>query len=347
METIWFALVALMLTAYVVLDGFDLGAGALHLIAARTEEERRMLLRSIGPVWDGNEVWLLAAGGTLFYAFPLLYASSFSGFYLPLSIVLWLLVCRAIGIEFRMHLDNPVWRDFFDGVFSLASLLLLVLFGAALGNVIRGVPLAADHYFFVPLWTDFLPGPEPGALDWYTVLCAVMTVAVVSLHGALYVVLKTTGTLNARMRRVVKWLWPAVAVGTLAALAATILVRPQVLDNYRATPLGWIIPLLVASGLAGMFHFTRTNQEARAFLSSCLYLVAMLCGAAFALYPVLLPSSGDPARSLTIWNAAAGAHSLSIGLIWWSVGMLIAVGYFVLVYTMFRGKVESQTGGHG
>lgn len=347
MQTIWFVLVALMLTAYVVLDGFDLGAGALHLFAARTDEERRKLLRSIGPVWDGNEVWLLAAGGTLFYAFPLLYASSFSGFYLPLCIVLWLLVFRAIGIEFRMHLDNRVWQDFFDTMFCLASLLLLVLFGAALGNVVRGVPLGADHYFFVPLWTDFLPGTQPGALDWYTVLCAVMTVLVVTLHGALYVILKTSGTLNERMRAIAKWLWPAVALGTVVSLVATMAVRPRVLDNYYATPVGWVIPVLVAAGLGGMFHFTRTRQELKAFLSSCLYLAAMLSGAAFALYPVLLPSSGDPALSLTIENSSAGASSLSIGLIWWSIGMVIAIGYFVLVYSMFRGKVESQGGGHG
>ncbi|MBS1875521.1 MAG: cytochrome d ubiquinol oxidase subunit II [Acidobacteria bacterium] len=347
METIWFALVALMLTAYVVLDGFDLGAGALHLIAARTDEERRKLLQSIGPVWDGNEVWLLAAGGTLFYAFPLLYASSFSGFYLPLCIVLWLLVFRAIGIEFRAHLDNPVWRDFFDVLFSLASLLLLVLFGAALGNVIRGVPLGQDHYFFVPLWTDFLPGAQPGALDWYTVLCAVMTVAAVSLHGALYIILKTAGALNARMRTVVKVLWPAVGVGTVASLVATVAVRPRVLDNYFTAPAGWIIPALVAAGLLGVFHFTRKGQERNAFLSSCLYLTAMLGGAAFGLYPVLLPASGDPALSLTIHNAAAGVSSLRIGLIWWSIGMAIAIGYFVLVYSMFRGKVEQHDGGHG
>src|SRR4051812_15062291 len=226
METIWFALVALMLTAYVVLDGFDLGAGALHLIAARNEEERRQLLRSIGPVWDGNEVWLLAAGGTLFFAFPLLYASSFSGFYLPLSIVLWLLVFRAIGIEFRMHLDNNVWHEFFDVTFCLASALLIIFFGAALGNVIRGVPLRADHYFFVPLWTDFLPGPNPGVLDWYTVLCSVVTLAVVCLHGALWVAMKTTGKLNQRMRRISLLLWPAVVAGTLISLIATIRLRP-------------------------------------------------------------------------------------------------------------------------
>src|SRR3954451_4195909 len=212
METVWFILVAFMLTAYVVLDGFDLGAGVVHLFVARTNEERRMVLRAIGPVWDGNEVWLLAGGGTLFFAFPLLYASSFSGFYLPLNMVLWLLILRGIGIEFRMHIDNKVWGDFFDGLFAIGSLLLTIFFGAALGNVIRGVPLGADHYFFLPLWTDFLPGANPGVLDWYTVVCALVTVVVVSLHGALYIVMKTSGPLNSRVRTIIHWLWPAVVL---------------------------------------------------------------------------------------------------------------------------------------
>src|SRR2546421_7329521 len=148
MPTVWFALVAFMLTAYVVLDGFDLGAGAIHLFIARNDPERRTVLRSIGPVWDGNEVWLIAAGGTLYFAFPALYASSFSGFYLPLNIVLWLLMLRAIGIEFRMHIGSPVWHGFFDGAFSLSSALLPVFFGAALGNVVRGVPLRPDGTVF-------------------------------------------------------------------------------------------------------------------------------------------------------------------------------------------------------
>ncbi len=339
METIWFILVAAMLVAYVVLDGFDLGAGALHLIAARTDEERRMLLATIGPVWDGNEVWLLAAGGTLFYAFPLLYASSFSGFYLPLNMVLWLLIFRAIGIEFRLHSAGRVWRDFFDGAFSVASVLLIVLFGAAFGNVMRGVPLRADHYFFVPLWTDFRTGPRPGALDWYTVLSAVVAVAALGLHGAQYVILKTSGALNRRMRAIAKILWPASVVLTVASLLATVYVRPALLDNYRAAPAGWLIPAAVAAGLGGIFYFTRIGREREAFLSSCLYLIAMLGGAALALYPALLPSSESAADSLTIRNAAAGASSLSIGLIWWSVGMAIAIGYFVLVYRMFKGKI--------
>lgn len=345
METLWFVLVAAMLVAYVVLDGFDLGAGALHLIAARTDRDRQLLLGTIGPVWDGNEVWLLAAGGTLFYAFPLLYASSFSGFYLPLNIVLWLLVFRAIGIEFRLHGTDRVWRDFFDGVFCLSSLLLIVLFGAALGNVVRGVPFGADHYFFLPLWTDFRPGPQPGALDWYTVLTAVVAVVAIALHGALYVILKTAGTLSRRMRGIANILWPALVLLTGVSLFATLYVSPRVLDNFYAMPAGWAIPLAVGAGLAGIFCFSRNGREREAFLSSCLYLIAMLGGAAFALYPSLLPSSADASAGLTIRNAAAGSASLSIGLIWWSIGMAMAVAYVVLVYKMFKGKVAAPGGG--
>jgi cytochrome d ubiquinol oxidase subunit II len=340
MDTVWFILVALMLAGYAVLDGFDLGAGALHLIAARTEEERRMVLHSIGPVWDGNEVWLVAAGGTLFYAFPLLYASSFSGFYLALNMVLWLLIVRALGIELRGHLPNPLWRSSFDGAFALASFLLIVFFGAALGNVMRGVPLGPDHYFFLPLWTDFIPGPHPGILDWYTLLCALVTLVAVTVHGALYLIVKTEGALNERLHRIVKTLWPAQVVLTLAALIATMSVRPQLLGNYYAGPKGWIIPLAVAVGLAGIVY-PREPKERTAFLSSCLYIVATLAGAAYALYPALLPSSGDPALSLTIRNAAAGDASLSAGIGWWTAGMLVAIGYFVIVYSMFRGKVRA------
>src|ERR1700756_2417721 len=168
METIWFWLVAFMIAAYVVLDGFDLGAGILHLLIARTEPERQVVLRAIGPVWDGNEVWLIAGGGTLYFAFPLLYASSFSGFYLPLNIVLWLLILRGLGIEFRSHLDNEVWRSLFDGFFAISSALLAIFFGAALGNVVRGVRLGTDHFFFEPLWTNFGTGADTGILDWYT-----------------------------------------------------------------------------------------------------------------------------------------------------------------------------------
>src|SRR5271163_2943144 len=158
METLWFCLVAVMITGYVILDGFDLGAGIVHLFVARSDEERRAVLASIGSVWDGNEVWLVAGGGTLFFAFPALYAASFSGFYLPLIIVLWLLIVCGISIEFRNHIASPVWTPVWDSGFAFASLLLAVFYGAALGDVIRGVPLGSDGYFFLPLWTDFRTG---------------------------------------------------------------------------------------------------------------------------------------------------------------------------------------------
>src|SRR5208282_956735 len=170
METIWFCLIALMLAMYVVLDGFDLGAGIIHLGVARTDGERRAVLASIGPVWDGNEVWLIAAGGTLYFAFPALYASGFSGFYLPLMIVLWLLILRGSSIEFRNHIKSKVWDPLWDLLFCASSLLLAVFFGAALANVVRGVPLDASGYFFEPLWTNFRLGEETGILDWYTTL---------------------------------------------------------------------------------------------------------------------------------------------------------------------------------
>src|SRR5271168_4304445 len=190
MATLWFMIVAIMVAAYVVLDGFDLGAGAIYLGAGKTIDERRKILRAIGPVWDGNEVWLLAAGGTLFFAFPLLYASAFSGFYLPLMIVLWLLMLRGISIELRSHSGDPLWRSFFDGLFTFSSVLLAVFFGAALANVVRGVPIGTDDYFFLPLWTNWRTGPHPGILDWYTVTGGVLAVVALALHGSLYLALK-------------------------------------------------------------------------------------------------------------------------------------------------------------
>ncbi len=230
----WFWLVAIMITGYVVLDGFDLGAGVIHLFIAKTDQERRMVLRTVGPVWDGNEVWLVAGGGTLYFAFPLLYASGFSGFYLPLMIVLWLLILRGVGIELRTHLDSPVWRGFFDGCFGISSILLTVFFGAALGNVIRGVPLQKDGYFFLPLWTNWNVGSSPGVLDWYTVITGLVALVALTMHGAHYVAMKTAGVLNARSRRIASFLWPVLVLLTLISLFATLSIHPGLLDNYKS-----------------------------------------------------------------------------------------------------------------
>ena len=242
MGFIWFWLVAVMIVGYVVLDGFDLGVGVLHLFLVRNEAERRTTLASIGPVWDGNEVWLLAGGGTLYFAFPLLYASAFSGFYLPLMIVLWLLILRGISVELRNHVEVGVWRALLDGLFGLSSALLTIFFGAALANVLRGVPLQADGYFFLPLWTNWQPGPHPGILDWYTVIGGLVALVALTLHGALWLTIKTSGELEQRARRIVTPLWIALVTLTLVSLAATIVVRPASLHNYFNYPATFIVP---------------------------------------------------------------------------------------------------------
>src|SRR5215213_9803227 len=175
MESVWYIIIAVMLAVYVVLDGFDLGAGILHLFVAKSDTERRTVFASIGPVWDGNEVWLIASGGVLVYAFPRAYSAGFSGFYMPLMMALWLLLLRGISIEFRSHEPNPLWRSFWDGAFAFSSTLMTIVLGAALGNVVRGVPVDATGFFSGPLFTNFSPGRHPGVLDWYTVLIGVFT----------------------------------------------------------------------------------------------------------------------------------------------------------------------------
>jgi cytochrome d ubiquinol oxidase subunit II len=346
METVWFMIVAVMVAAYVVLDGFDLGAGVIYLAATKTADERRRIMRAIGPVWDGNEVWLLAAGGTLYFAFPLLYASSFSGFYLPLMMVLWLLMLRGIGIELRSHMHNPVWVGFFDVIFSVSSVLLCIFFGAALGNVVRGVPLRPDQYFFEPLWTNFRVGTDNGILDWYTVLTGVIALVTLTTHGSLYVAVKTEDELNGRARRVAQWLWPVQLLLTVAGLIATVAIRPGVLDNYKHHAVGFAIPVLVFGALAVMMHGMIKRTDKMAFVASGVYIVGMLVGAAFGLYPVVLPASTDPALNLTIYNTAAGSHGLSVALVWWSLGMVLALGYFFFLFRMFRGKVRLEGEGY-
>ena len=348
MQTLWFILVAFMLTMYVVLDGFDLGAGVIHLFAARNNTERRTILQSIGPVWDGNEVWLIAAGGTLFFAFPLLYASSFSGFYLPLIVVLWLLMLRGVAIELRSRIQSTLWRDFWDVTFFFGSALLVIFFGAAAGNVVRGVPLTKQGFFFEAFWTDpFNPRSlSPGILDWYTVLIGLLALAALTAHGANWVAVKTEEDLNLRARRIAFWAWIATIVLTAAGTIATFWLQPLMGRSFGARPWGYIFPLIAIAGLAGMGYFNRRKQDLRAFLSSSAYIVGMLASSAFGLYPVVLPAT-VPANSLTIFNASAGQYGLVVGLIWWSIGIVLAIVYFVIVYRRFYGKVTVTEGAEG
>jgi cytochrome d ubiquinol oxidase subunit II len=345
-ETVWFICVASMVVMYVLLDGFDLGAGAIHLFAARNERERRTIIRAIGPVWDGNEVWLIAAGGTLFFAFPLLYASGFSGFYLPLIIVLWLLMIRGLSIELRGHIGNPLWASFWDAMFFIGSALLAIFFGAALGNVVRGVPLNQGGYFFQPLWTDFRPfSTNPGILDWYTILIGLLALATLVVHGANFVAVKTENELNARSGRIARIFAFVLVVLTVLGTVATFWVRPEMLSSFNERPYGYVLPLVAIAGLAGMIYFNLRRHDRAAFLSSSAYIVGMLTSTVFAVYPNVLPAV-IPENSLTIQNASASQYGMTVGLIWWSIGMVLAAVYFVLIYRLFRGKVRLEDEGY-
>jgi cytochrome d ubiquinol oxidase subunit II len=327
-----------MIAMYVLLDGFDLGAGAIHLLVAKTEEERRQVIASVGPVWDGNEVWLLAAGGTLYFAFPMLYASGFSGFYLPLMIVLWLLILRGASIEFRNHLQNAVWGPLCDFLFWGSSLLLTVFYGAALGNVVRGVPLDRSGYFFEPLWTNFRLGEETGILDWYTILVGVAALVALTMHGALWVAHKTAGAVNERAARLAGQVWWLVLLMTVVITVCTFRVQPLVPTNLGAKQWGLLLPALAVVGLGGVWWFLAKEDTRNAFLASCAYLLGMLTSVVFGIYPDVLPAR-KPEFSLTVSNAMAGAYGLKVGLIWWIIGMLLTAGYFTFVYRSFAGKV--------
>jgi cytochrome d ubiquinol oxidase subunit II len=344
MPTLWFILVALMLTTYVALDGFDLGAGIIHLTVAHNDQERRLILRAIGPVWDGNEVWLIAAGGTLFFTFPLLYAASFSGFYLPLIIVLWLLMLRGVAVELRSRLNSPLWWAFWDGTFFLGSALLSLFYGAALGNVVRGVPLNVQENFFEALWTDFNPfSQNPGILDWYTILVGLMAFATLTLHGANYIAVKTTGPVNERAHRIATRAWAATVILAILVTIATYFVQPQIQLSFFARPWQVIFPLLAAAGLIGTLYFGRTKKELMAFYSSIAFIVGMLASVAAGLYPVVLPAT-DPGFSLTISNASGSQYGQTVGLVWWIIGMILAVLYFTLTYRLFWGKITVSAG---
>ena len=346
MDTIWFIFVALMIVIYVLLDGFDLGAGAIHLFAARDNRERRTIIRAIGPVWDGNEVWLIAGGGTLFFAFPVLYASSFSGFYLPLIIVLWLLMIRGLSIELRGHIGDPLWTSFWDAMFFAGSSLLAIFFGAALGNVVRGVPLDEDGYFFQPLWTDFSPFSQtPGILDWYTILIGLLALATLVVHGSNFIAVKTDGGLNARSRQISRRFAFATAALTLLATLATFWVSPWMLRSFNERPYGYVLPLVAIAGLVGMVVFNFRGNDRAAFLSSSAYIIGMLTSTVFGVYPRVLPAV-NPENSLTIQNAAASDYGQAVGFVWWSIGMVFAAIYFVVIYRLFRGKVRVEDEGY-
>jgi len=336
----WYAALSTMLATYVVLDGFDFGAGALNLFLARDDRERREILAAIGPVWDGNEVWLIASGATLFFVFPRAYATGFSGFYLPLMLVLWLLGLRGIAIELRSHLDDPLWRAFWDAGLCGASALMALVLGVALGNVLRGSPIDESGTFLAPWFTHFRAQGRTGVLDWYTLLVGAFALCALCAHGALFIAWRNEGPVRDRALRAARVLWPVVAAAGLLVIAATAMVRPEIYRGLLARPWAWPLALLALAGLCGALAVR--GRDLLAFLCSSAFLFGTLLATAAGLFPLLLPSTLDPAFHVTAGNAAAGEHGLRVGVVWWSLGMPLAIGYTAYVFRTLRGKARAE-----
>ncbi|WP_306590066.1 cytochrome d ubiquinol oxidase subunit II [Geothrix sp. 21YS21S-4] len=347
MHELWFWLVSVMVAIYVVMDGFDFGAGILHHAVARTNEERREVLAAIGPLWDGNEVWLLAGGGSLFLAFPKVLAAGFSGFYLAMWLVVWCLMGRGISIEFRSHVQDGLWRRFWDFAFSFVSILLPVLLGAALGNVLRGVPLDGSGYFEMPLWTNFRLGSQPGILDWYTVLIGVFALVAVAAHGSLFLAWKTEGPVHARSAGLAAKLWAAVLVLWVLASYATWIVNPAVFSRLGSAPLAWLATAIFLAGLVVVGVGIWQKRHLLAFLGSGAFILGLLAASAACVYPVMLKSTLGPQFDLTAHNASVGVHGLRAGLVWWILGFPLAIGYLTFLFRFHRGKVKAAAEGEG
>ncbi len=341
METIWFCLLMFMLGTYVVLGGTDLGVGMLQLFVARNEPERQQVIRSIRPVWKPNEVWLVAAGGTLFLAFPTALAVAFSGFYLALMLVLWLLVMRGLGLELRYQLPDVLWRQFWDVAVSVSSLLLALCLGAALGNVVRGVPLNERGVFFEPLWTNFRVGDQTGILDWYTVLVGLAAVVALAHHGALWLNACADGDVRDRANRLASRLGVALIALLVALHAASFVARPDFRDGLSARPWGVVFPVGAMAGLIAALVWRRQGKAWRAYFASCAALYAMLATATVSVYPNILPAR-TAAYALSIERAAAPRAGLVTALYWWIPGIVLVGVYFAYIHSKLSGAVSTK-----
>jgi cytochrome d ubiquinol oxidase subunit II len=328
LNTTWFLLIGILLAGYAALDGFDLGVGVLHLFA-RSDHERRLHLNAIAPVWDGNEVWLITAGGALFAAFPPVYATVFSGFYLALVLLLVALIFRAVAMEFRSKVGSPTWRRVWDWAFGLGSLVAALLLGVAFGNVIRGIPLNAEGVF---------TGSFLGLLNPYALLVGVLTLVLFTMHGALYMALKSDGDLRQRMARAASAAWFGCVLLYLGVMVAGFFEARLLFEAGFSRPLFWILLILVLLALIYIPIAVKAAAFLRAFLASALTVICMIGVAAVGLYPRLVPSSIDPVHSLDIYNASSTPKALTVMLIFALIGMPIVLAYTAYVYWTFRGR---------
>jgi cytochrome d ubiquinol oxidase subunit II len=330
LNILWFILLGALLTGYAILDGFDLGVGILHL-SAKTDEERRIFMNSIGPLWDGNEVWLVTFGGALFAAFPEAYATAFSGFYLPFMFLLFALIFRAVSLEFRSKAGIALWRKFFDGGFFVASLVATLLFGVAIGNMIHGLKVGPDKEY---------AGTVLDLLGPYPLVVGVFVVSIFAMHGAIYLYLKTEGDLQKRMQPLMWKTFGFFLVMYMLTTMYTLVDKPDALNLLKAYPLFWAVPVLSVLAIANIPRAIFQGRPGYAFLSSCATIVALNFLLGVALFPNLIVSSIDPAYSLTIYNAASSQKTLSIMRTIAFLGMPFVIAYTVVIYWVFRGKVE-------
>jgi cytochrome d ubiquinol oxidase subunit II len=337
---LWFALLCFMLTMFVVLDGWDIGAGALHFLVAKNDPERRQVIAAIGPLWSWHEVWLVAAGGTFVLAFPELMAVSFSGFYLALWMVLWSFVLRGISIEVGGHINDSLWRSGWNFVFVASNVLLAILFGTALGNVIRGVPIDGSGMFSMSLFTDFTARGRVGILDWYTLSVAVFATVLLSAHGATYLRLKTVGPVHERSERLARLLWRITAALFVVVSVETSVVRPELFQALLQRPLAWMSVIVIGAAVWALWTGLRGQAESRAFAGSCGVIAGLLAGAGASLFPVVLHSTLSPEHSMTAYTGATAERGLRIALFWWPVAVALALTYFFVIMRIYSGKVR-------
>ena len=330
LNTVWFLLIGVLFTGYAMLDGFDLGVGALHLFT-RKDEDRRIMLNAIGPVWDGNEVWLVTGGGALFAAFPDVYATVFSGFYFAFVLLLVALIFRAVAIEFRSKQPMRWWRQMWDVGFSLGSLLSSFLIGVAMGNIAWGVPIDAHGEYAGTFWTLLRP---------YPILLGVTTVSLFMMHGAIYAVMKTEGELHDQLRGWVNNCIIFFVICYAATTMATLLYVPHMAARVRANPWLFSIALVNMLAIANIPREISRRRNGPAFVSSCLAMIALMTLFGLEMYPHLILSNPEPANSLTIHNAASSQKTLGIMLTIAIIGVPIVLGYTVSIYWIFRGKVK-------
>jgi len=336
----WYVILTLMLILFVVLEGFDIGAGMLQYLVGKTEAERRMVIAAIGPLWSWHEVWLIGFGGTLLVAFPAIFAASFSGFYLAFFLLLWAILLRGVSIEVSGHLADPLWRTAWHTLFVGANGLLAILIGAALGNVLRGVPVGADGKFALAFFTDFSPAGKVGILDWYTVSVAVFVLATFAAHGASGLVRRTDGPVNERSYRVAGRLWIAVFLLLIVVSIETWHVRPELFANMIVRPWGWLGLACVFGGLIGILVAWRRKFEGALLLSSGVFITGLMIAGSAGAFPIMLHSTLRPEFSLSAYQNAGGSYGLGIALVWWPLAFIFSIGYFIFVYRYYSSKVK-------